>query len=91
MSHYPLTGKTLFTGNQDLASVTLEAVATFKYLGVSLSSSPYGFFRAHNENAKARARQYLQSVLSLVKTGPDWAELDYTLWGGAGDLRTVSQ
>lgn len=80
MSYNSLTGKTLFTGTQDLASVTLEAVATFKYLGVSLSSSPYGFFRAHNENAKVRARQYLQSVLSLVKTGPDRAELAYTLW-----------
>jgi hypothetical protein len=80
MSYNSYSGKTTFTGNQDLDSITLEAVAIFKYLGISLSSSPYGFFRAHNETTKARALQYLQSVLSLVKTGPDRADLAYTLW-----------
>ena len=80
MSHDSVTGKTSFTGNQDLPTITLDQVAAFKYLGVTISSSPYAFFRAHNENAKAKARQYLQSVMSLVKSGPDRTDLAFALW-----------
>ena len=80
MSHDSATGKTSFSGNQDLPTMTLDQVAAFKYLGVTISSAPYAFFRAHNENAKAKARQYLQSVMSLVKTGPDRTDLAFSLW-----------
>ena len=80
MSHNSATGKTTFTNNQDQDALSLENVISFKYLGVTISSSPYGFFRTHNENAKAKAKQYLQSILALVKTGPDRADLAYTLW-----------
>ena len=80
MLHDSSTGKTTFSNHQDLKSLSLENVVAFKYLGVTLSSSPYGFFRTHNENVKIKARQYLQSVMSLVKSGPDRADLAYTLW-----------
>ena len=80
MSHDSATGKTSFSGNQDLPTMTLDQVAAFKYLGVTISSAPYAFFRAHNENAKAKARQYLQSVMSLVKTGPDRTDLAFSPW-----------
>ena len=80
MTHNSATGETEFSGNQRTNPVILDQVAAFKYLGVTISTSPYGFFRAHNENTKAKARQYLQRVLSLVKTGPDRADLAYSLW-----------
>ena len=45
-----------------------------------MSTLPYRFFRCHNEHMKKTAFKYMQSVLSLVKTGPDRASLAYTLW-----------
>ena len=80
MSHNSATGKTTFDNNEDHDDFSLESVVAFKYLGITLNSSPSGFFKTHNENAKAKAKQYLQSILALVKTGPDRASLVYTLW-----------
>ena len=80
MTYNASTGETTFTGSQDIPDVTLEQVVVYKYLGISVSSAAHGFFRAHNEKVKAKARQYLQSVLSLVKSGPDRSDLAYTLW-----------
>ena len=74
------TGSTKFEGNHQMPSISLDNVATFKYLGIRLSTAPYRFFRCHNEHMKATANKYLQSVLSLVKSGPDRASLAYTLW-----------
>ena len=67
MSYESSTGKATF-GNDEEDLITLDQVIAFKYLGVTVSSKPRGLFKDHNENAKAKARQYLHSVLSLVKT-----------------------
>ena len=80
LSFEATTGETIFAGDQDLDPISLQQVACFKYLGVTVSSSSYRFFSAHNERVKAKARQYLQSVLSLVRTGPDRVDLAFTLW-----------
>ena len=74
------SGLTTFHGDEELPSISLENVATFKYLGVHMSTLPYRFFRCHNEHMKKTAFKYMQSVLSLVKTGPDRASVAYTLW-----------
>ena len=37
-------------------------------------------FKYFNDQVKLKANNYLHSVLSLVKTGPDRADLAYTLW-----------
>ena len=74
------TGDSIFSGNQSISDVTLENVAMFKYLGIKITSSPYNFFRAHNENVKATARKYMGAVLSLTRTGPDRSQLAYALW-----------
>ena len=79
MSHDAATGRVSFTvSNED--TLTLDQALAFKYLGITVSSKPYGLFKAHNENVKAKARQYLYRVLSLVKTGPDRSDLAFTLW-----------
>ena len=79
MSHDAATGKVTFNlGNED--TITLDQALAFKYLGITVSSRPYGLFKAHNENVKAKARQYLYRVLSLVKTGPDRSNLAFSLW-----------
>ena len=63
-----------------LPPISLEEVLSFKYLGIPLSSSPYMLFKYFNDQVKLKANNYLHSVLSLVKTGPDRADLAYTLW-----------
>ena len=80
MSYEAATEKIKFEGNSTLCSLTLEQVVSFKYLGIPLSSSPYGFFKSFNEQVKTKANNYLHSVLSLVRTGPDRSELAHTLW-----------
>ena len=80
MTHNAETGETRFEEDHFIPSISLENVIEFKYLGIKVSTSPYGFFRAYNENVKKVANKYMGSVLSLVKSGPDRAELAYTLW-----------
>ena len=45
-----------------------------------MCSSPYSLFKSFNEQVKRKAKQYLSSVLSLVRTGPDRSKLAHTLW-----------
>ena len=80
LSHNATTGKTEFHSNMQLPPISLEEVLSFKYLGIPLSSSPYMLFKYFNDQVKLKANNYLHSVLSLVKTGPDRADLAYTLW-----------
>ena len=79
MDYHASTGDITFTGSQT-DPVTLEQVLSFKYLGVPVSCSPYSLFKNFNDQVKKRSQSYLASVLSLVKTGPDRADLAYTLW-----------
>ena len=58
----------------------LEQVLSFKYLGVPISSNPYSMFKSFNDRVVKKAQNYLQSVLSLVKSGPDKTDLAYMLW-----------
>ena len=74
------TEKIRFQNSGDPGSLSLEQVCSFKYLGLILSSSPYGLFKDYNEQVKQKANNYLHSVLSLVKSGPDRSDLAYTLW-----------
>ena len=78
MAFKPATGKMTFNG-QD-SSISLEHVLSFKYLGVPISCSSYSLFKAFNESVLKKTRNYLQSVLSLTKSGPDKSELAHTLW-----------
>ena len=80
MEYNTCTKETKFTGEQGLDDIVLENVMLFKYLGIHVSSSPYCFFRAFNENAKSIARKYMRAVLSLTRTGPDRSNLAYSLW-----------
>ena len=80
MSYDSDTGHTTFQGSSDLPSLSLENVISFKYLGVPVSSSPRSLFKNYNEQVKKKARAYLASVLSLVKTGPDRSEMAHMLW-----------
>ena len=80
MMHDSSTGTTTFEGTQELSTISLENVVEYKYLGIRLSSTPYAFFRSHNQNMKSLAIKYMYSVLSLVKSGPDRASLAYSLW-----------
>ena len=80
MMYNATTGQTSFSGSQEYSEMTLQQVVVFKYLGVDICSSPRGLFRAYNERVKAKARQYLQCVLALVRAGPDRADLAHTLW-----------
>ena len=73
------TDTTVFSG-PDSSSISLEQVLSFKYLGIHLSISPYSLFKDFNDHVRRKARTYLASVLSLVKSGPDRSNLAYTLW-----------
>lgn len=79
MNHKAATGTITFSG-LNTGPITLEMVLAFKYLGVPVCCSPHSLFRNYNDQVKKRAQTYLSSVLSLVKTGPDRADLAYTLW-----------
>ena len=80
MNHDSSTGKTTFQDFNDLPPLTLENVVFFKYLGVTVSSSPHSFFKNFNETVKKKASAYLSSVLSMTKTGPDRSEMAYMTW-----------
>ena len=79
ISHSAATGQITFKGTQ-ASNLTLEEVLTCKYLGVPLSCTPHNLLSKFNEQVKTRSEAYLTQVLSLVKTGPDRAELAHTLW-----------
>ena len=80
MIHDAETGNTIFSGSHIFPPVTLEKVLQFKYLGIHLSVSPYGLFKAYNKEVKKKAQNYLYSVLNLVRSGPDRSDLSFTLW-----------
>ena len=80
MMHDAATGNTVFNGSESLSPISFEAVLSFKYLGIPFCSSPYGLFKSFNEQVKRKAKQYLFSVLALVRTGPDRSKLAHTLW-----------
>ena len=79
MTYEATTGKIHFQGTQT-TSISLDQIISFKYLGVPISSAPYSLYKEFNDQVQRKARQYLASILSLVKRGPDRAELAYTLW-----------
>ena len=77
------TDKIIFDGT-GAPPLSLDQVLHFKYLGVPISCVPYQLFKNFNDQVKQRARNYLASVLSLVKSGPDRAQLAYALWTCCG-------
>ena len=80
MTHDSITGKTSFNDPPNFQPITLENVIAFKYLGIHVSSSPYSLFNDYNTNVKTKAQNYLASVLSLSKTGPDRSEMAHMTW-----------
>ena len=78
ISHESQHGEVTFTDcGQDL---TLEQVISFKYLGIPVSTTPYCLFKEFNAGVKRKAKSYMYSVMSLVKSGRDRSELAFTLW-----------
>ena len=77
------TDKITFHG-ASTSPITLDQVLSYKYLGVPISCAPYNMFKDFNDQVKKRAKCYLASILSLVKSGPDRAELAYVLWTCCG-------
>ena len=59
----------------DLPPLVLDQVIAFKYLGIPVNSTPYNFFKSFNEQVRKRAKTYLTSVLSLVRSGPNRSDL----------------
>jgi hypothetical protein len=80
MSHDAATGETTFYSSSNLDPILLEQVLSFKYLGIPVNCSPFSFFKNFNQQVKKKAQNYLSSVLSLVRSGPDRSELAFTLW-----------
>ena len=80
MKYDARTEKMTFLGSSDFSSISLEEVVSFKYLGIHLSCSPYSLFKTYNEQVKKKARNYMQSVLSMARSGPDRSELAHALW-----------
>ena len=80
LSHDAATGQLVIEGDMNNEDISLDQVISFKYLGVPFNSSPHSFFKSFNEQVKQRALSYTYRVLSLVKSGPNRAELAYTLW-----------
>ena len=80
MTHDAQTDKTTFEGTETLCPLTLEAAVSFKYQGIPLCSAPYSLFKSFNEQVKKKASNYVYSVLSLVRSGPDRSQLAHTLW-----------
>ena len=78
MAYKASTGKMVFNGPD--TSISLEHVLSFKYLGVQISCSSFSLFKAFNESVVKKATNYLQSVLSLTKSGPDKSEMAHVLW-----------
>ena len=83
MSYDASTGQMEFEGF-DNEPLNLELVLAFKYLGITISNSPYTLFKAHNNNVIKKANAYMNSIMSLVRSGPDRSELAYTIWRTCG-------
>ena len=79
MNYNAATDKVTFEGSAS-PPLSLDQVLAFRYLGVPVSCAPYTLFKDYNNQVKKRAQSYLARVLSLVKSGPDRAELAFTLW-----------
>ena len=79
MTYNASTEEVSFSG-EGLETLTLGEVMVFKYLGIHVSSASYALFKAFNENVIKKAHSYLNSMLSLVRSGPDRSQLAYLLW-----------
>ena len=79
LSYNAATDKITFE-THDQPPLILDQVLVFKYLGIPINCTPYNFFKSFNEQVKIRARNYLTSVLSLVRSGPNRTDLAYSLW-----------
>ena len=79
LSYNAVTDKILFEVT-DLPPLLLDQVLVFKYLGIPVNCTPYNLFKSFNDQVRARAKTYLRSVLSLVRSGPNRADLAYSLW-----------
>ena len=73
------SGQVTFHGDNG-SDIELEAVCSYKYLGIPLNAGPRCFFKDFNENVQKKAEQYVASVMSLTRSGPDRCALAYTLW-----------
>ena len=69
-----------FFEGEDTDVLKLEAVCSFKYLGVYLNNNPRSMFKDYNQKVVEKTKRYLTSVLSLSKAGPNRSELAYVLW-----------
>ena len=79
LSYNAATDKISFTApNQP--PLILDQVLAFKYLGIYVNCAPYNLFKSFNEQVRKRARNYLTSVMSLVRSGPNRSDLAYSLW-----------
>ena len=79
MSHDASLGTIEFSG-EDFDEISLDMVLCFKYLGIPISTTPYNLLKAYNENVIKKAKNYLNNILSLVRSGPDRSDLAFALW-----------
>ena len=80
ITHDATEGEMIIEGDDVVDDISLDQVIHFKYLGVPINSAPYSFFKNFNEQVRLRAQSYAYRVISLTRTGPNRAELAYTLW-----------
>ena len=60
--------------------LSLDAVLSYKYLGVVLNSSSRAMFKDHNAAAVKRAKMFMSRALYLTRTGPCRSLLLHRLW-----------
>ena len=80
MKYDASTGIMVFNGSTEDDTYSLDLVLAFKYLGINISCTPYKIFKAQREAMIKKAHCYKNSILSLVRSGPDRSELAYTIW-----------
>ena len=80
MKYDASTGIMVFNGSTEDDTYSLDLVLAFKYLGINVSCTPYKIFKAQREAMIKKAHCYKNSILSLVRSGPDRSELAYTIW-----------
>ena len=81
MSNEYEVGETVeFQGTEAMAQIKLEAVCSFRYLGIPINCSTRQFLKNFNELVKSKAKRYIASVFSMSRSGPDRGSLAYTLW-----------